>query len=129
MTLCVPVCSFTQNQLNVPTSTPRKTNMEPEKSHMEEEKHLQTMNFQVPCWFSGVYMYVLYIYLMRLCFCKQFGKFIVANYINRVSTSTQGDMFVFCCRFSACHEQHLLTGVLQKKHPIVNPTMLAKDAS
>ena len=29
--------------------TPPKTNMEPEKSPLEKEKHLQTTNFQVPC--------------------------------------------------------------------------------
>ncbi len=36
--------------------TPPKTNMEPEKSPLEKEKHLlQITSFQVPCQFSGVY--------------------------------------------------------------------------
>ena len=36
--------------------TPPKTNMEPENTPLEEEKHLQTTNFWVPCWFSGEYI-------------------------------------------------------------------------
>ncbi len=29
--------------------TPPKTNMEPENTYLEKEKHLQTTNFWVPC--------------------------------------------------------------------------------
>ncbi len=28
---------------------PQKINMEPENAHLEKEKHLQTINFGVPC--------------------------------------------------------------------------------
>ncbi len=34
--------------------TPLKTNMEPGNTPLEKEKHLQTINFWVPCLFSGV---------------------------------------------------------------------------
>ena len=103
--------------------------MEPEKSHMEEEKHLQTMNFQVPCWFSGVYKYVLYIYLLRQCFCKQFGKFIVANYINRVLNFNSGGLFCVLLQVFCLPRAALINRGPSKNHPIVNPTMLVKDAS
>ena len=33
---------------------PQKTHMEPENTFLENEKHLQTSNFGVPCLFSGV---------------------------------------------------------------------------
>ena len=37
------------------TYTPPRTNMEPENTPLEKEKHLQTTNFWVPCKISGVY--------------------------------------------------------------------------
>ena len=33
-----------------------KTNMEPENVRLEKEKHLQTTNFWVPCYFSEGYV-------------------------------------------------------------------------
>ena len=37
--------------------TPPKSNMEPENGGLEDDFPFQTGDFQVPCWFSGVYVY------------------------------------------------------------------------
>ena len=67
-----PVTSFKM-------ATPPKSNMEPENTTLEKEKHLQTTHFWVPCYFSGVYLHYKYLQVSQLRRWKLPSKKWVSN--------------------------------------------------